>query len=119
MGWYFREKQSCQLHIDSFPGTRPIEAPYQAVHRPQKIKDQEVQKRLKAGIIEPTKSKWASLVLLVPKLHVSLTIFCGLSTIECRHNQGHLSPIFYGRMFGQLGDRKVCSALDAICGGYW
>ena len=55
-------------HIELLPGTTPIaQRPLRLSHQERQVVNQEVQKMLDAGIIRPSKSPWASPVVLVPK----------------------------------------------------
>jgi Retroviral aspartyl protease len=54
--------------IDLVPGAKPVHSqPYPAGHSAREAESAEVQRILKAGVIEPASSEWASPVVLVPK----------------------------------------------------
>jgi hypothetical protein len=54
--------------IDLKPGAKPVHShPYRAGPRARKVEAAEVQRMLKAGVIEPSTAEWASPVVLVPK----------------------------------------------------
>jgi hypothetical protein len=55
-------------HIDLTPGAKPVHShPYRAGPRSREVEAEEVQRMLKAGVIEPSTAEWASPVVLVPK----------------------------------------------------
>ena len=63
-------------HIDLIKGARPLKShPYRAGPKPRELEKFEIDKQLKAGVIEPTISEWASPVLFVPKKDGTLR-FC-------------------------------------------
>ena len=54
--------------IDLVPDARPFKsAPYRAGPKMRELIDFEVNKQLKAGVIEPAQSEWLAPVLFVPK----------------------------------------------------
>jgi hypothetical protein len=67
---------STSHHIDLVPGAKPVHArPYRAGARAREAESFELQRMLKAGVIEPANSEWASPVVLVPKPDGSMR-FC-------------------------------------------
>ena len=106
-------------HIKLKPGTAPIhQAPYRAgPDKREKIR-QEVEYQLKAGVIEPASSEWASPVLLAPKKD-GTNRFC----IDFRRLNAMTIPDTYPlpRMddcIDSLSNARVFSLLDALW-GYW
>ena len=62
--------------IDLVPGARPVHAqPYRAGGRAREVEQEEIEKMLTQGVIEPAISEWASPIVLVPKPDGSLR-FC-------------------------------------------
>jgi hypothetical protein len=105
--------------IELVPGAKPIHAqPYRAGTRAREIESAEVQRMLKAGVIEPATSEWASPVVLVAKPDGS-TRFCvdyrRLNAITVRDSY----PLpRMDECIDSLGDAKVFSTLDCNS-GYW
>ena len=63
-------------HIDLVPGARPAKShPYRAGPKARELEQFEIEKQLKAEVIEPAISEWASPVLFVPKKDGTLR-FC-------------------------------------------
>ena len=76
--WYgpLGEIHTTEYHIDVTPSARPIaSALYRAGPKVRETEQAEVERMLLAGVIEPSKSAWASPVVLVPKCDGSLR-FC-------------------------------------------
>ena len=70
------EITTIEHRIDLVPGSRPVSSvPYRAGPKAQKAEQDEVDRMLRAGVIEPAQSEWASPVVLVPKPDGSLR-FC-------------------------------------------
>lgn len=113
------EIQIAQHCIELVPGTRPIaQPPYRAGPKAREVEGKEVEKMLKAGVIEPAQSEWASPVLLVSKPDGSLR-FCvdyrKLNTITVKDTY----PLpRMDECLDSLGDMRIFSVLDAIS-GYW
>ena len=106
-------------HIKLKPGTAPIhQAPYRAgPDKREKIRA-EIEYQLKAGVIEPASTEWASPVLLAPKKD-DTNRFC----IDFRRLNALTIPDTYPlpRMddcIDSLSTARVFSLLDALW-GYW
>ena len=113
------EINTTQHHIDVTPGTRPLaQAPYRAGPRARQIEQAEVDRMLEAGVIEPSKSAWASPVVLVPKSDGSLR-FCvdyrrlNASTIRDSYPLPRMDECI-----DSLGDATIFTTLDCNS-GYW
>jgi Reverse transcriptase (RNA-dependent DNA polymerase) len=110
---------STSHRIDLVPGAKPIHAqPYRAGPRAREAESAEGQRMLKARVIEPANSDWASPVVLLPKPDGSMR-FCidyrRLNTLTVRDSY----PL--PRMDGcldSLGDAHLFSTLDRNS-GYW
>ena len=105
--------------IDLVPGARPFKsAPYRAGPKTRELEEFEIDKQLKAGVIEPSNSEWAAPVLFAPKKDGRLR-FCidyrRLNTITVKDSY----PIpRMDECIDSLGDAKVFTTLDAYS-GYW
>ena len=106
-------------HIDLVKGARPFKSqPYRAGPKAIELEKFEIDKQLKAGVIEPTISEWASPVLFVPKKDGTLR-FC----IDYRKLNGMSTRDSYpiprmDECINSLGDARIFSTLDAYS-GYW
>ena len=105
--------------IELIPEARPVHCqPYRAGPQARQAETTEVDKMLKAGVIEPATSEWASPVVLVPKPDGSLR-FCvdyrRLNAITVRDTY----PLpRMDECIDSLGDAVVFSTLDCNS-GYW
>ncbi len=61
----------------------------------QEIEQEEVQKMLDRGVIEPCQSSWVSLMVLVTKKDGTTRFFTALQEIERRHQDRYLSSAPY------------------------
>jgi hypothetical protein len=60
--------QSTNHRIDLIPGHKPVQCqPYRAGPRERAVESAELQRMLKAEVIEPATSEWASPIVLVAK----------------------------------------------------
>jgi hypothetical protein len=60
--------QSTNHRIDLIPGQKPVHChPYRAGSRARAVESAEIQRMLKAEVIEPATSEWASQIVLVAK----------------------------------------------------
>jgi len=105
--------------LELLPGTRPVHTnPYREGPKTREIVKGEVERQLRAGVIEPTQSAWASPVVIVPKPD-GTPRFCvdyrRLNAVTIRDSY----PL--PRMddcIDSLGSAVVFTTLDANC-GYW
>ena len=105
--------------IELIPGTRPVHThPYREGPKTREIVKGEVERQLRAGVIEPAQSAWASPVVIVPKPDGTAR-FCvdyrRLNAVTVRDSY----PL--PRMddcIDSLGNAVVFTTLDANC-GYW
>jgi Reverse transcriptase (RNA-dependent DNA polymerase)/RNase H-like domain found in reverse transcriptase len=105
--------------IELKEGARPIRAhPYRAGPRAREAEAAEVQRMLKAGVIEPAHAEWASPVVLVPQPDGCMR-FC----IDYRRSyvltvkDSHFLPRM-DECIDSLGDATIFSTLDCNS-GYW
>jgi hypothetical protein len=105
--------------IELTPGAKPVHShPYRAGPRAREVEAAEVQRMLKAGVIEPSSAEWASTVVLVRKSDGSMR-FC----IDYRRLNALTLKESYPlpRMddcIDSLGDATIFSTLDCNS-GYW
>jgi len=105
--------------IELIPGAKPVQVqPYRAGPRARELESEEVQRMLKAGVIEPAISEWASPVVLVPKPDGKMR-FCvdyrKLNAITVRDTY----PLpRMDECIDSLGDATLFSTLDCNS-GYW
>ena len=105
--------------IEIEPGAKPVyQQPYRCGIERRKAEDAEVQRMLKAGVIAPSTSEWASPVILVPKPDGSLR-FCvdyrKLNSITVRDS--YPMPRM-DECIDSLGSATIFSTLDCNS-GYW
>jgi transposase InsO family protein len=105
--------------IELTPGARPVHCqPYRAGPRAREAESKEVERMLKAGVIEPAASEWASPVVLVPKSDGSMR-FCvdyrKLNAITVRDTY----PLpRMDECIDSLGEAQMFTTLDCNS-GYW
>ena len=105
--------------IDLIEGAKPVHAqPYRAGPRQRLLEEQEIERQLAAGVIEPATSPWASPIVFVPKKDGSLR-FCvdyrRLNAVTVRDTY----PLpRMDECIDSLGEATVFSTLDANW-GYW
>ena len=105
--------------IQLIPGAKPAYSqPYRAGTKAREAESSEIHRMLRAGVIEPATSEWASPVVLVPKPDGSMR-FCidyrRLNTVTVRDSY----PLpRMDECIDSLGDARVFSTLDCNS-GYW
>ena len=106
-----------RIHTD--PTAKPVyQRPYRAGPRAREVEAAEVERMLRAGVIEPAQSEWSSPVVLVPKPDGSLR-FCvdyrRLNAITIRDSY----PLpRMDECIDSLGDAVIFTTLDCNS-GYW
>jgi hypothetical protein len=100
------------------PGSKPAYSqPYFAGAKAREAESAEIQRMLKAGVVEPATSEWAIPVVLVPKPDGSMR-FC----IDYRLNAVTVRDSYplprMDECIDSLGDASVFSTLDCNS-GYW
>jgi hypothetical protein len=114
----------CQVHttahrIQLTSGAKPAYSqPYRAGAKAREAESVEIHRMLRAGVIEPAMSEWASPVVLVPKPDGSM-LFCidyrSFNTVTVR---GSYPLPRMDKCIDSLGDARVFSTLD-YNSGYW
>ena len=97
-------------HIELLPGTQPIaQRPYRLSYREREVVHQEVQKMLAAGIIRPSKSPWASPVVLVGKKDggVRFTTDFTMEAKRSHQNGSNATPKHYQHPRGPWKSKMV------------
>ena len=111
--------QSTNHRIDLIPGQKPVHCqPYRAGPTARAVESAEIERMLKAEVIEPATSEWASPIVLVAKPDGS-TRFCvdyrRLNAITVRDSY----PLpRMDECIDSLGDAKIFTTLDCNS-GYW
>jgi hypothetical protein len=83
--------------IDLIPGQKPVHCqPYRAGPKSRALESAEIQRMLKAEVIEPATSEWASPIVLVAKPEGSTRFLRGLSTAQWRHRPGFIPAPAHG-----------------------
>ena len=105
--------------IELLPGTRPIrQHPYRTGMKSKEFEAEQIEKMLRDNVIRPSKSEWASPVVLAPKNDGTLRFCVDYRKLnEVTKKDSYPIP----RMddcIDTLGKAKVFSSLDANS-GYW
>jgi hypothetical protein len=104
--------------IDLVPGAKPVHSqPYRPGPRASEAESAEVQRMLKAGVIEPASSEWASPVVLAkPDETLRFCVdYLKLSAVTTRDT--YPLPRMY-ECIDSLGDAQIFTTLDCNS-GYW
>jgi hypothetical protein len=97
--------------IELTPGAKPVHShPYRAGPRARGVEAAEVQRMLKAGVIEPSTTEWASPVVLVPKPDGSMR-FCNdyrrLNALTFKEGLASRPSLFPSRTYLRSRSRVV------------
>ena len=105
--------------IEVVPGTRPIrQHPYRTGMRAKVFEASEIEKMLRDNVIRPSKSEWASPVVLAPKNDGTLRFCVDYRKLnEVTKKDSYPIPRMDDCM-DTLGKAKIFSSLDANS-GYW
>jgi RNase H-like domain found in reverse transcriptase/Reverse transcriptase (RNA-dependent DNA polymerase)/Integrase zinc binding domain/Integrase core domain/Chromo (CHRromatin Organisation MOdifier) domain/Retroviral aspartyl protease len=110
---------STSHRIDLIPGAKPVHAqPYRAGPRAREAESAEVQRMLKAGVIEPANSEWASPVVLVPKPDGSMRFCIDYRRLNALTVRDSYPLPRMDECIDSLGEARVFSTLDCNS-GYW
>ena len=105
--------------IDLIPGAKPVHVPpYRAGARAREAESTEVQRMLKAGVIEPANSEWASPVVLVPKPDGSMRFCIDYRRLNALTIRDSYPLPRMDECIDSLGDAQFFSTLDCNS-GYW
>lgn len=111
--------QTTSHRIELVPDARPVHAqPYRAGSRAREAESSEVQRMLKAGVIEPTASEWASPVVLVPKPDGSMRFCIDYRRLNALTVRDSYPLPRMEECIDSLGDATIFSTLDCNS-GYW
>jgi hypothetical protein len=99
--------------IELVPGATPVHSqPYRAGARAREAESSEVQRMLKAGVIEPTTSEWDSPVVLVPKPDGSMRFCFDYRRLNALMVRGSYPLPRMEECIDSLGDATIFSTLD-------
>ena len=105
--------------IELVPGTRPIaQQPYRAGPKAREIEAKEVERMLRDGIIEPSKSPWASPVVMIPKKDGKLRFCIDYRRLNAVTVKDSYPIPRMDECIDSLGNAKVFTTLD-FNSGYW
>ena len=113
------EIATTEHRIDLVPGSRPVSSvPYRAGPKEQKEEQDEVDRMLRAAVIEPAQSEWASPVVLVPKPDGSLRFCIDYRRVNAITVRDTYPLPRMDDCIDSLGDASVFTTLDCNS-GYW
>eukprot|EP00171_Calliarthron_tuberculosum_P023134 IDg23134t1 len=116
---FLGEINTTEHHIELEPGTRPIrQHPYRAGHHARDFVSKEIDKMLREGVIRPSKSEWASPVVLAPKADGSLRLCIDYRRLNAVTKRDSYPLPRMDDCLDSLGNAKVFPSLDANW-GYW
>ena len=102
--------------IELKPGARPTyQVPYRAGPIAREKEKTEIDRMLRAGVIEPTSAEWASSVVLVPKKDGTMRFCVAYRKLNVRDS--YPLPRMH-ECIDSLGDATVFTTLDCTS-GYW
>ena len=105
--------------IDLKEGSEPYaQNPYRAGPKAREFEAQEIDRMLKAGVIEPAQSEWASPVVLVPKKDGTLRFCVDYRRLNAMSVRDSYPLPRMDECIDSLGEAKVFTTLDCNW-GYW
>lgn len=113
------EINTTEHYIDLVPDARPFATPpYAAGPKLRQVQADEVDRMLRAGVIEPAQSPWASPVVLVPKPDGSLRFCVDYRRLNAMTIKDTYPLPRMDECIDSLGDATVFTTLDCNS-GYW
>ena len=113
------EISATEHRIQLLPGTRPIsQQPYRAGPNAREFVAKEVDRMLRAGVVEPSDSPWASPVVLAPKKDGSLRFCIDYRRLNAVTKRDSYPLPRMDEYIDSLGEANVFTTLDANS-GYW
>ena len=110
---------STSHRIELVPGANPVQCqPYRAGTRARELESTEIQRMLKAGVIEPATSEWASPIVLVPKPDGSMRFCVDYRRLNAITTRDSYPLPRMDECIDSFGDATVFSTLDCNA-GYW
>ena len=111
--------KTAEHRIDLLPDSKPFRSqPYRAGPLEREMQHAEVQRQLAKGVIEPSKSQWASPVLLVPKPDGTKRFCVDYRKLNEKSIKDSYPLPRMDDCIDSLGDAKFFTTLDANS-GYW
>jgi hypothetical protein len=108
-----------QHRIDLVPDAKPVyQAPYRAGVKGRKVEKEEVERMLKAGVIEPANSEWASPVVLITKPDGSIRFCVDYRKLNALTVKDSYPLPRMDECLDSLGDSTIFTTLDCNS-GYW
>eukprot|EP00171_Calliarthron_tuberculosum_P001947 IDg1947t1 len=113
------EIKEAKHYIVLTPGARPFRSqPYRADPTQRELEAEEIRRMLAANVNRPSKSHWASPVLLVSKPDGSMRFCIDYRRLNALTARDHYPIPRIDECLEFLGTAKIFSALDANS-GYW
>ena len=107
------------MRIDLVPDAKPFKsAPYRAGPKTRELEQAEVDKQLKAGVIEPAMSEWAAPVLFAPKKDGKLRFCIDYRKLNSMTVKDTYPLPRMDECIDSLGESEYFTTLDAFA-GYW
>jgi len=108
-----------EMRIDLVPDAKPFKsAPYRAGPKTRELERAEIDKQLKAGIIEPAYSEWAAPVLFAPKKDGKLRFCIDYRKLNSMTQKDTYPLPRMDECIDTLGEAEYFTTLDAYS-GYW
>jgi hypothetical protein len=105
--------------FEQSPGAQPVfQPPYQAGKAGQEIEQREVERMLKAGVIEPATSEWASPVVLITKKDGETRFFVDYRRLNAVTKKDSYPLPRMDECLDSLGEAGIFTTLDCNS-GYW
>ena len=104
--------------IDTGDSPPLYQRPYRTPLAKRKIIDDQIDQMLRAGVIQPTSSPWASPVTLVPKSDGTYRFCCDFRRLNSVTRRDRYPAVLVQDIFDQLHGATIFTTLD-LQSGYW